>query len=92
LAGIVPRQRLRAADGDRWCDMSDGQIVQVLGNFVGAAMRDAGGFRFVALDVRLDELDGTVWPTFPELRWRVESAYRLSRSRQPETVWQAAGD
>ena len=59
--------------------MSGAHIVQVDGNFVGAAMRDAAGFRFVALDVRLDELDGKVWPSFPELRWQVESICRLDR-------------
>jgi hypothetical protein len=72
--------------------MTGARIVQVQGNFVGAAMRHPDGYRFVALDVRLDELDGKVWATFPELHWRVESAYRLSRLRQPEAACQAAGN
>ncbi len=63
----------------RAIDVSGAHIVQVEGNFVGAAMRDPAGFRFVALDVRLDDLDGMVWPSFPELRWQVESIFRLGR-------------
>ncbi len=58
--------------------MNGSHIVQIQGNFVGAAMLVPDGFRFVALDARLDDLDGEVWRTFPELHREVESAFRLN--------------
>jgi len=46
-------------------------VVEIEGAFVGAAVRLPDGYRFVALDVRLDELDGMVWSSLPELRRKV---------------------
>jgi len=51
--------------------MIQSHVVDIDGAFVGAAVRQADGFRFVAIDVRLDELDGNVWPTLTELRRQV---------------------
>jgi len=51
--------------------MIQSHIVDIDGTFVGAAIRLADGYRFVAVDVRLDELDGLVWASLPELRRKV---------------------
>jgi hypothetical protein len=61
--------------------MTETRVVQILGSFVGTAKPHPDGFRFDSLDVRLDELDGGVWPTLPELHLGVESAFRVSRAR-----------
>lgn len=51
--------------------MIQSHVVEIDGAFVGAAVRQIDGYRFVAVDVRLDELDGRVWPTRGELHWQV---------------------
>ncbi len=51
--------------------MLQSHVVEIDGAFVGAAVRLADGYRFVAVDVRLDDLDGRVWPTLTELRRQV---------------------
>ncbi len=48
--------------------MLQSHIVEVDGAFVGAAVRLDIGFRFVATDIRVEELDGTVWPSLDDLR------------------------
>jgi hypothetical protein len=47
--------------------MLQSYVIDVDGRFVGAAVRQPNGFRFVAIDVRLDSLDGSVWPTLAEV-------------------------
>ena len=49
-------------------------VVDVDGKFVGSAVRQSDGYRFVAVDVRLDELDGQVWPTPADVRSRARAA------------------
>jgi hypothetical protein len=56
------------------------KVVQVAGNFVGAAIPQRDGYRFVALDVQLDELDGRVWPTLPDLHADVTDAFHEARA------------
>jgi hypothetical protein len=51
--------------------MIQSHIVEIDGAFVGAAVRQHDGYRFAAVDVRLDEIDGRVWPTFGELKRQV---------------------
>jgi hypothetical protein len=51
--------------------MLQSHVVEIDGAFVGAAVREADGYRFVAVDVRLDDLDGRSWPTLGELRRQV---------------------
>jgi hypothetical protein len=51
--------------------MIQSHVIDLDGTFVGAAVRLPDGYRFVALDVRLDELEGMVWPSLPELRRKV---------------------
>jgi ActR/RegA family two-component response regulator len=51
--------------------MLQSHVVEIDGAFVGAAVRQSDGYRFVAVDVRLDDLDGQVWPTLTDLRRQV---------------------
>lgn len=59
--------------------MLQSHVIDVDGAFVGAAVRQADGFRFVAVDVRLDDLDGSVWPTLDEVRRQARAAFLLGR-------------
>jgi hypothetical protein len=43
-------------------------VVEIDGAFVGAAVQVPDGYKFVAVDVRLDGLDGRVLPTLADLR------------------------
>jgi hypothetical protein len=48
--------------------MSQSHIIEVDGAFVGVAVRIDRGYRFVATDLRLDELDTSIWPTLDDVR------------------------
>jgi hypothetical protein len=44
-------------------------VVEIDGTFVGAAVpQHDGRLRFVAVDIRLDDLDGSTWPNLSEIR------------------------
>ena len=58
--------------------MMQSHVITVDGAFVGVAVRSDGGYRFVAIDGRLTELDATIWPTFAHLE---RLARRLFRTR-----------
>jgi len=48
--------------------MLQSHVVEIDGTFVGAAVRQLGGYRFVAVDPRMEEMDGSIWPTLTDLR------------------------
>jgi hypothetical protein len=48
--------------------MLQSHVIDVDGVFVGAAIRIDRGYRFVATDFRLEELDSTIWPTLADVR------------------------
>ena len=54
--------------------MSQSHIIEVDGVFIGVAVRIDRGYRFVATDFRLEELDSSTWPTLDDVR-------RLARRR-----------
>ncbi len=43
-------------------------VVEISGAFAGAAVTHSGKFRFIAVDPRVDELDGSLWPTLPDIQ------------------------
>ena len=47
--------------------MLQSHVIDVDGAFVGAAVRLEQGYRFIATDLRLEELDGSVWPTLADV-------------------------
>jgi hypothetical protein len=54
--------------------MFQSHVIEIGGVFAGAAIPTAGRFRFVAVDPRLDELDGSDWASLPDLRRVAERA------------------
>jgi hypothetical protein len=70
--------------------MIESHVVDIDGSFVGAAVRLSDGYRFVAVDVRLDELDGMVWPNLFELRQKVR--HRALAIRGPLLKGAATGE
>lgn len=48
--------------------MLQSHIIDVDGRFVGAAVRLDAGYRFIAIDMRLEELDSTIWPTLADVQ------------------------
>jgi hypothetical protein len=48
--------------------MLQSHIIDIDGVFVGAAIRIDRGYRFVAIDLRMEELDSTIWPTLADVR------------------------
>jgi hypothetical protein len=51
--------------------------------FVGAAIRIDRGYRFVATDFRLEELDSTIWPTLADVRRVACRVFRAATSAGP---------
>jgi hypothetical protein len=56
--------------------MLQSHIITIDGNFVGAAIRLDRGYRFVAMDARLYELDETIWPTLADVERLARNLYR----------------
>ncbi len=48
--------------------MRQSHVIEVSGQFAGAAVSHEGRFRFVAVDPRVGELDGSLWPSLPDVR------------------------
>jgi hypothetical protein len=63
--------------------MLKSHVVDIDGTFVGAAVRLPNGYKFVAVDVRLDALDGSVWSTLAELLRTVRGAFFSGRVPAP---------
>ncbi len=57
--------------------MMQSHVIEIDGAFVGAALRVESGYRFIATDIRMDELDGTTWPSLDDVR---RLAHRLFRT------------
>jgi hypothetical protein len=58
--------------------MLQSHVIEIDGAFVGAAVRLDTGYRFVATDIRMEELNGTTLPTLADVR---RTAHRLFRTR-----------
>lgn len=48
--------------------MLQSHIIDIDGVFVGAAIRLDRGYRFIATNMRLEELDQTTWPTLADVQ------------------------
>lgn len=69
--------------------MLQSHIIDVNGNFVGAAVRLDTGYRFVALNLRVEELDGTIWPNLDTVRRLVRQLFitgHFGAAKLPEPV------
>ncbi len=63
--------------------MIQSHIIEISGQFAGAAIRGVNTYRFVAVDPRVEELDGSVWPTLPDVRRVVGHLLTTGRLPQP---------
>jgi hypothetical protein len=66
--------------------MLKSHVVEIDGTFVGAAVRLPEGYKFVAVDVRLDALDGRVMPTLADLVRIVRAAFFSGHVPPPAPV------
>jgi hypothetical protein len=64
--------------------MFQSHVIEVAGVFAGAAVNEAGIYRFVAVDPRFEELDGSEWPSLPDIR-RVVGRHLVSNGHLPGT-------
>jgi hypothetical protein len=62
--------------------MLNSHVIEVSGQFAGAAVRDMNAFRFVAVDPRVEELDGSVWPSLSDVQRVV--GHLLTTGRLPQ--------
>jgi hypothetical protein len=60
--------------------MLQSHIIDIDGVFVGAAIRIDRGYRFVAIDFRLEELDSSIWPTLADVRRVARRVYQTATS------------
>ena len=63
--------------------MIQSHVIDVDGVFVGVAVRLDTGYRFVATDFRLDDLDSTIWPTLADIRRLAHSLFLTGRFAAP---------
>jgi hypothetical protein len=58
-------------------------IIEIDGVFVGAAVHIDRGYRFVATDFRLEELDSSVWQTLADVQRVARRVYQTATSAGP---------
>lgn len=61
--------------------MLQSHIIDIDGAFVGAAVRLDSGYRFIATDMILDDLDGSIWPTLADVQRLARRIYTSGRAR-----------
>jgi len=66
--------------------MLQSHVISIDGAFVGAAVRLDRGYRFIATDIRMDDLDGTCWPTLEDVHRRAHRLYRTGSLAAPHVV------
>jgi hypothetical protein len=65
--------------------MLQSHVIDVDGAFVGAAIRLDKGYRFIATDIKLDDLDGSIWPTLADVQRLARQIYLGSRLLPSQT-------
>jgi hypothetical protein len=68
---------------ERHASMLQSHVIDVDGTFVGAAVRLDRGYRFIATNVKLDDLDGTIFPSLAEVRRLARSVYLRHQVADP---------
>jgi hypothetical protein len=63
--------------------MLQSHVIDIDGAFVGAAVRLDSGYRFVAIDMKLDDLDGSIWPTLADVQRLARRIYLAGRVPGP---------
>jgi hypothetical protein len=90
-AGMTIARALHARFPDlgpeRTHPMLQSHVIDVDGAFVGAAVRLDRGYRFIATDMKLDDLDGSIWPSLADVQRLARRIYlggRISPSAQAQ--------
>jgi hypothetical protein len=55
--------------------MLQSHVIDIDGKFVGAAVRLDSGYRFIATDMKLEDLDGSIWPTLADVQRLARRVY-----------------
>lgn len=63
--------------------MLQSHVIVIDGAFVGAAVHLDVGYRFVATDIRMNDLDGAIWPTLADIKRLAGQLYRTGRFGLP---------
>lgn len=59
--------------------MHHSHVIEVSGQFAGAAVSQDGRFRFIAVDPRVEELDHSLWPSLPDVQRVVGHLFTTGR-------------
>jgi hypothetical protein len=63
--------------------MLQSHVIDIDGAFVGAAVRLDRGYRFIATDMKLEDLDGSIWPTLADVQRLARRIYLGGRITPP---------
>lgn len=66
--------------------MHQSHIIEISGQFAGAAVDYGTGFRFVAVDPRVKQLDRSLWSTLPEMQRVVTHLLTVGRLPAQRTL------
>jgi hypothetical protein len=68
--------------------MLQSHVIDIDGTFVGAAMRTDNGYRFIATDLRVEDLDGSVRPSLADIRRLARQLFLTGRfgAATPQTA------
>ncbi len=70
--------------------MLQSHTIDIDGVFVGAAVRLDRGYRFIATNMRLEELDQTIWPTLADVQRLARRLYLTGTLAAPDAAPAAA--
>ena len=63
--------------------MLQSHVIVIDGALVGAAVLLDVGYRFVATDIRMNDLDGSIWPTLADIKRLAGQLFRTGRFGLP---------
>jgi len=63
--------------------MLQSHVIEIDGAFVGAAVRLDTGYRFIATDIRMEELDGATLPSLADVRRLAQRLFRTGSFTPP---------
>ena len=68
--------------------MHRSHVIEVSGEFAGAAVSHGSEFRFIAVHKRAEQLHESVWPSLPDVQFVVRQL--LTTGRLPQRLQRAA--
>jgi hypothetical protein len=60
--------------------MLQSHVIDIDGTFVGATVRLDSGYRFIATNMKLEDLDGSIWPTLADVQRLARRVYLGGRA------------